>query len=246
MRFKGKEYSAATLGNDIQNDIAVLKIDNADITTWIPIAPKMSANVGDDIYVIGFPLTDMLGNEPRVTDGIVSAKTGIDANPTRFQIDASIQPGNSGGPILDSNYNAIGIATEKLSEEKVYKETGSLPQNVNFGVKIEYAGMLLGQYQVGIESAHETSLESAIAATVEVIANPKAVGSNAAQYIAVQYSYQYSWDVMHYILQSLIIKWIDLSNGEVIGKGTHSGDTFGGYRGTTTKAIQSMLNSISK
>jgi len=240
------EYKASVLEDDSNNDIALLKIDGA-FENHLSMAAATSANVGDPIYVIGYPLSQILGEEPRISNGIVSAKSGIGSNPTRIQITASIQPGSSGGPVFDANYRVIGIATERLSDVKAYQETGSLPQNVNFGVKIEYAAVLLTDYHIENETGDENTLEGAIAATVQVVANPRdAADSTKAQYVAVQYSYRYQWDVVHYMLSSLNIKWIDLSSGELIRQGSHTGLTFDSHQQTTEKVVRAMLNDFAR
>ena len=97
-------------------------------------AGKTVAN-GVAITVIGYPLAFELGDDPRVTDGIVSAQSGYEKDPTRYQISAPIQPGNSGGPVLGPEGSVIGVAVSVLS--------GSDVQNVNFAVKNAYLKLLL-------------------------------------------------------------------------------------------------------
>lgn len=248
VHYMGKEYEATVLGDDKTNDVALIKIVSDEPTEYIPLAPKMTSNVGATVFVIGFPLAEILGNEARVSNGIVSAKSGILSNPTRFQISASVQPGNSGGPVLDSDFRAIGLATEKLSDEKVFEETGSIPQNVNFGVKIEYARMLLDQTAVAVPSEpRNVDLAQAMAATVQIDCNPGnegKSGSGKPQYIAVDFSYRYSWDVVHYILNSLTILWIDIEKRQPIGKATYQGETLEGSKETAARIVQSLLSSI--
>jgi len=67
-------------------------------------------NLGEEIVVIGFPLKGLLSSSPIVTTGIVSSMAGIRDDATRLQITAPIQPGNSGGPVLDRAGNVVGIA----------------------------------------------------------------------------------------------------------------------------------------
>jgi S1-C subfamily serine protease len=66
---------------------------------------------------------------------MVSAVKGMGDDSAQFQIDAAVQPGNSGGPIYDENGNIVGVVVAQLNKLKVAKVIGSLPENVNFGIK---------------------------------------------------------------------------------------------------------------
>ena len=87
------------------------------------------------MVVAGFPFGDIFSNTIKITKGIVSAKRGIGDDSGQFQIDAAVQKGNSGGPIYDENGNVIGVVVSQLNKLKVAKAIGTLPENVNFGVK---------------------------------------------------------------------------------------------------------------
>ena len=238
-------FEATVIVNDRTNDIAILKADTGPFEHYLPVSSQVEANVGDPILVVGFPLTDILGEEPRITNGIISARSGIGGDPTRVQVTAAIQPGNSGGPILNGDFQVIGIATEKLSDAAAFEATGALPQNVNFGVKIQYVEMLLtdlvGEPSVPTQSA---SLEQGIGSTVQIFAGTGGTGvqSTSVEYVMIEYGYTYSWDLIHYMLTSLSIRWIDHDTGRLIAQGTHSGSTLQSYRGTTTRVVRDMLD----
>jgi S1-C subfamily serine protease len=87
--------------------------------------------LGEEIIVIGFPLKGLLSSTPTVTTGIVSSLAGIRDDVTRLQITAPIQPGNSGGPVLDRAGNVVGIAVSKLNALKLAPLIGDIAQNVN-------------------------------------------------------------------------------------------------------------------
>ena len=78
---------------------------------------------------------DIFSDTIKVTKGIVSANRGMGDDTGQFQIDAAVQPGNSGGPIYDENGNIVGVVVAQLNKLKVAKAIGSLPENVNFGIK---------------------------------------------------------------------------------------------------------------
>ena len=90
---------------------------------------------GDSIIAIGYPFHGLLTSDFTVTTGIVSSLSGL-FNDTRFlQISAPVQPGNSGGPLLDTSGNVVGVVAEKLNALKFVKATGDIPENINFAIK---------------------------------------------------------------------------------------------------------------
>jgi S1-C subfamily serine protease len=85
--------------------------------------------------VFGFPLTGLLASSGNLTTGIVSATAGMHDNPRHLQISAPVQPGNSGGPLLDQSGNVIGVIVAKLDAATAASLLGDIPQNVNFAIK---------------------------------------------------------------------------------------------------------------
>ena len=109
-------YSAKVIINDKHNDLAILKIDDYSFTSLgsIPYTIKtIGTNVGENIFVLGYPLRATMGDEVKLTNGIISSKTGFQGDITSYQISAPVQPGNSGGPLFDANGNLIGIVNAK-------------------------------------------------------------------------------------------------------------------------------------
>ena len=91
--------------------------------------------LGEDVLVAGFPYGEFLSNTIKVTKGIVSATRGWGDYIGQFQIDAAVQPGSSGGPIYDENANIVGMVVAQPNKQKFAKTVGSIPENVNFGIK---------------------------------------------------------------------------------------------------------------
>jgi len=91
--------------------------------------------VGEEVTAVGFPLGSLLGTSIKATEGTISSLTGLNNDTRMMQITAPIQPGNSGGPLLDDGGYVIGVVTAKLDEIAVAENIGSLPQNVNFALK---------------------------------------------------------------------------------------------------------------
>ena len=110
---------ATVVGADKTNDLALLKIvGDAPVNfNSIPYGFKSKiADVGEDVYVLGYPLTATMGEEIKLTNGIISAKTGFNGDVSQYQISVPIQPGNSGGPLIDYNGNVLGVVCAKYRD----------------------------------------------------------------------------------------------------------------------------------
>ena len=125
---------AELLFADRSNDIAVLVTDNT-ASTPLPIAPSVNAALGNDVFTVGYPCTDIQGTKPKLTSGKISSLAGIRDDPCYFQISVPIQPGNSGGALVDGQGNVVGIVSAKLRDSAAYNATGAIPQNVNYALK---------------------------------------------------------------------------------------------------------------
>jgi S1-C subfamily serine protease len=111
----------------------------------LPIAPSRQVRLGQTVATIGFPNIGFQGFSPKVTRGEISSVNGYADDPRNWQISVPVQPGNSGGPLLDESGNLIGVVITKLGLKAV-KATGDIPQNVNYAVKSAYALALLEPY----------------------------------------------------------------------------------------------------
>jgi S1-C subfamily serine protease len=121
------------VSKDETNDLALLQAP----TSFKDIASIRGTGIhsGEAIIAIGYPFHGLLTSDFTVTAGIVSSLSGI-LNDTRYlQISAPVQPGNSGGPLLDTSGNVVGVVAEKLNALKFAKATGDLPENINFAIK---------------------------------------------------------------------------------------------------------------
>jgi serine protease Do len=148
----GKSYPAKLVGSDSQNDIAVLKIDGKDLPT-VTLGDSASLQVGELAVAIGNPLGELSGT---VTAGIISAldRTVTIENQTMtlLQTDAAINAGNSGGALLNSFGEVIGINTAK--------NAGTGIEGLGFAIPIDHAkpiiesliknGYIPGRPRIGI------------------------------------------------------------------------------------------------
>ena len=88
-----------------------------------------------EIYVAGYPFGYDFSTPVKITRGIISSLAGIGNNFSQVQIDAAIQPGNSGGPIINDKGNVVGVAVSKLDLEIMMEDYGVVPEGTNFGIK---------------------------------------------------------------------------------------------------------------
>ena len=126
--------TAEVVATDKVNDIAILRIKDSRFNGFgtVPynVSPRM-ADVGEDVF--GYPLTQALGNEIKLTNGIISSRTGYQGNISTYQISAPVQPGNSGGPMFDSKGNIIGIVVAGVPGA----------ENVGYAIKTSYLKILI-------------------------------------------------------------------------------------------------------
>jgi hypothetical protein len=90
---------------------------------------------GEGVVAYGFPLAGLLSSDPKLTRGEVNGLRGLGDNPNQFQISAEVQPGNSGGPLVDMQGNLVGVVVSKLNAQAVSRRTGDIAQNVNFAIQ---------------------------------------------------------------------------------------------------------------
>lgn len=136
---------------DATNDLALVKVNAPD-----PLKPLVfrhaPTRLGEDIVALGFPLATLLADSVKVTTGNVNALAGL-RNDTRYiQISTPIQPGNSGGPVVDRDGFLVGITSATLSKG-VADEIGITAQNVNFAIRASVADLFLQSQSITGQSA---------------------------------------------------------------------------------------------
>ena len=146
-----KEYNARVLITDKINDLALISIVDKEFTGVNNIPYSLfpeTKEVGTSVFTMGYPLSYILGDEIKITDGIISAKTGFQGEISQYQISAPIQPGSSGGALFDRNGVLVGITS------------GGVPsaQNVNYAIKSIYLKNLIDSAPILIELPHGVDL----------------------------------------------------------------------------------------
>jgi S1-C subfamily serine protease len=143
------------VSKDETNDLALLQTTGS-LKDFARIRAT-AIRSGDSVIAIGYPFHGLLTSDLTVTTGIVNSLSGI-LNDTRYlQISAPIQPGNSGGPLLDTSGNVIGVVAEKFNALKFAKIMGDLPENINFAIKTGAVRDFLDNSVVPYQTAESSS-----------------------------------------------------------------------------------------
>jgi len=148
--YKGDAKLLKVLAVDRKNDLAILKAELRPEDTF-PVA-KEDGILLEEIYVAGYPFGKSISGSVKVTKGVISSLSGLGNNYSNIQIDASLQPGNSGGPIINKKGNVVGVAVAKLDYKKVIEAFNTIPENTNFGVKSSTLNQFLNANKVSGDS----------------------------------------------------------------------------------------------
>jgi hypothetical protein len=141
------QVPARIRSTDRQNDLALLELDRATSNSLV-LRENPRVRLGEGVLTIGYPLQGIVTSSAQLTTGTVSGLAGL-GDDTRFlQFTAPVQPGNSGGPLLDESGNVIGVVTSKLSALWAARNVGDVPQNVNFALKAGPLAEFLSANQV--------------------------------------------------------------------------------------------------
>jgi len=121
------------VSSDETNDLALLQAPSP--FKEVALVRQNAVQTGDGVVAIGYPYHGLLTSDFTVTTGIVSSLSGLFNDTRHLQISAPVQPGNSGGPLLDFGGAVVGVVAAKLDAIKVARATGNLPENINFAIK---------------------------------------------------------------------------------------------------------------
>lgn len=135
---------------DRQNDLAAVKVAGGAGKPFLRLRAT-TPRLGDDIAAFGYPLHGVLSDSIKVTTGNINSLVGIDNDTRYLQISTPLQPGNSGGPVVDRSGSALGVATAVLGS-RFAENTGILPQNVNFAVRSDVLELFLQSREIEYES----------------------------------------------------------------------------------------------
>jgi S1-C subfamily serine protease len=135
------QHTAKLIRDDPHNDLALLKIDG--MFTALAFSSQRSAKMGQEVFTIGFPNPALQGVSAKFSKGTINSLSGFQDDLRLYQISIPVQPGNSGGALLDNDGNILGVIVAMLDAKTTFKITGSLPQSVNYAIKGIYAQAML-------------------------------------------------------------------------------------------------------
>ena len=121
---------------DSSNDLALLKAEGR--VAALPVAASRAVKLGGTVVTVGFPNIGLQGFAPKLAKGEIASLSGAGDDARYFQISVPVQPGNSGGALVDERGNVVGVVSAKLSARAALAASGSLPENVNYAVKSSF------------------------------------------------------------------------------------------------------------
>lgn len=155
---EGQSMRAEIQKIDPANDLALLKLP-VPAPAHLELAPDNSVSIGQRVFTIGFPVPGILGKDAKYSDGSISSLSGLGGAANLLQLTVPIQPGNSGGPVADEAGRVVGVVTSTAAVQSFFRNTGALPQNVNWAVRSEYLRPLLSAVRPESSTASKTPIE---------------------------------------------------------------------------------------
>lgn len=201
----GNRYVADVIKADKDADLALLKTRDKPtpaVTALSFRSINKDYHMGEDVFTIGYPLSSLLGNGARMTKGLLSATTGLRDDPKQVQVSAEIQPGNSGGPLLDKDGQIIGVIQQTINPFAVAEATGgALPQNINFSIKhsnvLDFVKSASEPAYKAVRFDKADGLEKASPAVAKIMAGISTVEGDRANKIVVRLNYISKWDMWY-------------------------------------------------
>ena len=167
----GRQVPAVVEKSSAANDLAVLRIA-ASTPDYLSFSSTRSVRVGDQVFTVGYPTKSILGSEAKFTEGSISALSGIQGEASYMQVSVPIQPGNSGGPVVNYSGNVVGVIAATAAVETFYRATGSLPQNINWAVKSDYVQLMIDDVVARpIVTSRSEAIKRALSAVCQVVAS---------------------------------------------------------------------------
>lgn len=137
---------ARVLAADSAIDVAALSVEGAAGRPYARFDGARIARLGEEVVVFGFPLSQFLSSTGNLTTGNLSALAGAGNDTSQYQISAPVQPGSSGGPLLNRSGNVLGLVVSGLTLARA--DGSDIAQNVNFAVKGSLAKSFLDLHGV--------------------------------------------------------------------------------------------------
>lgn len=153
----GKKCQASVVFVDKEKDVALVNVDG-DAPAVLPFGDSDAVNRLDAVYVFGFPMSSSVGTEISATEGKLNARREFNGNEL-LQIDATVNPGNSGGAVLDKDGLVIGIVTSKLDALYFTKTQEIVPERINFVIPSTILKTRLKRADVDFNKSYEKKVD---------------------------------------------------------------------------------------
>jgi len=127
---------AVVVKADLANDLVLLKCEG--IFSPLPVISSRNVRLGNSVATVGFPNTQLQGFAPKLAKGEIASLSGAADDAKYFQVSVPVQPGNSGGALVDKHGNVVGVISAKLDAMETLRSSGMLPENVNYAVKSSF------------------------------------------------------------------------------------------------------------
>lgn len=145
-----KTYRAKVIAVDRNNDLALVRIDDKEFSSISGIPYRIAtgnADVGESVYALGYPLRAVMGDEIKLTNGLISSCSGYRGDITSYQISVAVQSGNSGCPLFNNSGEVIGVVNARLEVE-----------SAAYAVKSPYLNILINSLDVPIVLSQSNAL----------------------------------------------------------------------------------------
>jgi S1-C subfamily serine protease len=142
---------------DASLDLALLSSSRRS-SEWLSVSAAVVPRLGEPVYALGYPFLGLFDQGLSVTGGNVSALPRGDDDEARVMVSAPVQPGNSGGPLLNARGEVIGVVVARANDLAVLEREGSLPQNMNFAVPTGRLTGFLNRNRVSFDSAPQDGI----------------------------------------------------------------------------------------
>lgn len=150
-----KVYPIRVIATDEKTDLALVEITDPNFHGFESVPLKLNPRlieVGTSVYAYGYPMITTMGDELKLTSGIVSARSGFQGDLSTYQISTPVQGGNSGGPLITENGDVIGVINAKHRNA----------ENANYAIKMNYLYSLISSAGLEIPKVTNTKNYSSI------------------------------------------------------------------------------------
>lgn len=231
-----RRYEADIIKRDRQADLVLLKLRELPDEPLRPLAfasAERGYRLGEEVFAIGYPLSDILGRLPRLNSGRISAAVGLRDDPDFIQVSIETQPGNSGSPVFNEDREVIGMMKGTLHPSMMRATGGSMPQNVNFALKNSVIKDFLADTDVNLNLAPDPGIdfETLSKSVAQIRSGIIEDGIIEANKLACKIVYHSVWELWHRFTYFQLI-FFDMDTGQVVLVAGETRDQLGNTENT--------------